>query len=308
MKRKLFAMLLAMAMALSGCSLALNTDEDGTTKDQLVGMYITFSNGTDDIWDTEEMGMEPIHTAMSDGKKLAAQQVRQEIELYDGILTTQNPYLFPGDYGIVCMTFYEKATEENGGFWNNVTDAEFADNTKRIGTVNDSTHINLESTIYVSDALETHDLYLYMNPVYQTPEGEVYALGTTPVGWDGVSMYDCSKTISQEINGTLPDGMKAGGGSVTLTVKKAVLPECYVILEMDDNNQIIKTTEYAPADIPEEYVPTAGAAYLILESRGAEKTTRTVYSPDDASAVMDTFYPGRHGICVKGYTHINWEG
>ena len=60
--------------------------------------------------------------------------------------------------------------------------------------------------------------------------------------------------------------------------------------------------------MPEEYVPGADAAYIILEARDGEATTRTVYSPGDEGSVMDTFYPGQYGLCIKGYTRIEWEG
>lgn len=315
MKKRIFAVLLTVMILMStGCSLATGDTADGMpVNDQLVGMYITMSSETGDtgripVWDEEVMGMEPLHYFQSQGKKLYAQRIETPDTTDDGVADPQYSWQFPGDCGLTFMTFYEPDDSEYGGFWNFVQDPEMASGKKHISNTNERTSLELEATIYVADTVELHELTLYLNPVYQTPEGEIYALGTAPMGSDASSMYGTSETISQQINTTMADGQKTSGGSVTLYIERAVLPERYVILEMDEDNQVLRTAEFTPEEMPEEFVPGEGTAYLILESRGAEKTVRTVYSPDDEGNVMDTFSPGRFGICIKGYTRINWEG
>ena len=309
---KKFIVWILAACLLSGCQLATLSTGDGLpVNDQLVGMYITMSgDDTSNIpaWDEEAMGMEPLHTFQSQGKKLYAQRVETPDVTDDGVSDPRQNWQFPGDYGLTFITFYEPDDSLYGGFWNYVNDPELSGGRKHVKSSDDGTSIELEAIVYVADTVKLHELTLYLNPVYQTPEGEIYALGTAPMGYDAASMYGNSETISQETSTTLPDGIKTTGGSVTLRMEKVVLPEVYVILEMDEHNQVIRTNEYTPEEMPETYTPGADAAYVILESRGTEKTVRTVYSPDDEVAVMDTFSPGRFGICIKGYTRISWEG
>lgn len=312
MNKRIFAALLALTMLTSaGCSLATEGTAAGLpVNDQLVGMYITMESETDQIpaWDAEEMGMEPLHSFQSEGKKLFANRVETPDTTDDGVSDPKYSWAFPGDCGMAFATFYESSTDKQGGFWNFISAPEFAGGHKGTYVSEEGTRIEMECTLYVADTVKPGELSLFANPVYQTPDGMLYALGTSPMGSDAATMYGTSQTVSQETEITLADGVKTTGGTVTLHIETVTLPESYVILEMDAQNQVIRTTEYTPEQMPEEFTPGSDTAYLILENRGAEKTVRTVYSPDDEVAVMDTFSPGRFAICIKGYTHIDWEG
>lgn len=302
MKKRLFALVLAAVMLLSGCSLAVGEGGNSGADGQLVGVFLTISqqNGMTDVWDAELAGMEPLHRLESQGQKLMA--TRQETA--DAI--APHTWVFPEGLGLLHANYYVPAEGENVGFWSVCGDAEFSDSWSYIGSDDDGTHVALETTLYIAG--DAADLIVYIHPVYQMADGRLYAQGTGEAGYHAVSMYDCSKTISQELPVRLADGTKTTGGEVTLTFKQAVLPQRYAIVEMDEHNQVLRTTEYTPEQMPETFAPGGDAAYLILESRGADTITRTVYSPDDTDQTMDTFYPGRYGICIKGYTHIKWEG
>lgn len=319
MKRRILGALLAAATVMStGCCLAREGSGSSPMNDQLVGMYVTVSvkgelgpDGTqyyESVWDSEEMGMEPLHTFQSQGEKLYARRVETPDTTDDGVSDPRYAWEFPGDYGLVHLTYYESAAEDSEGFWNSIRDPELSGGHTRIGNQDGLTQIDLESTLYIADTVELDDLTVYMNPVYQTPEGELYALGTGPMGIDASSLEGYTETVSQKVTVMLPDGVKSSGGSITLRGETVVLPGLYVILEMDQHNELLRHSEYTPEQMPDTYTPGADTAYLILEARSDGKTVRSVYSPDDESAVMDTFYPGRYGICVKGYTHIEWEG
>ncbi len=311
MKKRFFAAPLAMALGLGGCSLA--RDEEQTKlplNDQLAGMYITMESETGEIpaWDADTMGMEPLHSFQSEGEKLYADRVETPDTTDDGVSDPKDSWAFPGDYGLSFLVFYERATEESEGFWTGNRDPEIADGHIGTKTGDKGTQTELEGTIYVSDTVKSGELSLFVNPVYQTPDGMLYALGTAPVGSDAATMGGTTQTLSQEAEITLANGVKTCGGTMTLHIERVTLPERYVVLEMGGENQVLRSAEYAPEEMPEVYTPGADTAYLILESRGAEKTVRTVYSPDDESKTMDTFSPGRYGICIKGYTRIEWEG
>lgn len=295
--KKLIAILLAVCL-LSGCSLAQGSDDNIVTDHELTGMFLTLTvnngDGTiTDVWDSEKAGMEPLHLFSMEGRKLYAQRVEE-----DGMVC----YEFPEGLGLSCFAYYVFSDEEGESYRSNTTDPELSDCSRSMH-VSDGTTNTLEATIY---ATKDANVALHMNPVYQTPEGEVYALGTAPGGWDAASMYGCSETLTQETRIKMGDET-VNGGTVKLSIERVVLPEKYIIIEMSGDNNVLKTTEYAPDAMPETYAPGADTAYILLEAAG-EQTLRAVYSPADEIAVMDNYYPGQYGLCIKGYTRIEWEG
>lgn len=289
--KKLLAIILTVLM-LSGCSLAKPGGDGIATEHELTGFLLTLDVGDQPVWNREATGMEPLHLFSMEGEKLYAERIEGERPRYE----------FPEDCGLQCFCYYVFSDQEGETYRADTTDPELAD-VRREVHVSDGTHNYLEATIY---ATEDSNVSLYMNPVYQTPEGEVYALGTAPMGYEVASMYGCSQSLTQEMKIKMGEETVTGA-TVKLNIERVVLPKTYVIIEMSESNQPLRQTEYAPEAMPERYVPDADAAYILLETAGAE-TVRTVYSPDDMSAVMDTYYPGAYGLCIKGYTRIEWEG
>lgn len=294
MKKRILALLLA-AVVLSGCSLAQGTAEGLPENDQLVGMLVALKCDGWELWDEEATGMDPLHTYQSEGKKLYAEKI-------DG-----DPvgYQFPEGCGLSCFTFLVPETEPEESYWADTVSPELSDVFKGLH-MGEGASMEMEATVYVRDDLEFGELTLYMNPVYYTPAGEVYALGTAPTGIcaDGLGG---SFSVTQETKIELAENVTTRGGTVKLNIQPVHLPQTYVILEMSESNEVLAQTEHAPEEMPETYVPSAETAYIILEARG-ERVTRTVYSPADDSAQMDCYCPGQYGLCIKGCTTIEWEG
>lgn len=283
--KKIAAILLVVCL-MSGCTLATDIMKGA---DELTGFLVTVSvkdgDTIVDIWDEEATGMEIISNHNLKGQKLFAKRIEGNPVVYE----------FPEGCGLSCFS-YDVDTEDPGEAY-------------RSNTISPEIDVRLEyhvgtSTAYRMDAVlygtEDSNAIIAMNPVYQTPEGEVYVLSDEPLSYDVATMDGCSNSLSQESS----DG---NGCSVKLTIEHVVLPETYVIIEMDGNNQPLRQSEYVPEAMPETYTPGADAAYLILEARDGADTLRTVYSPGDAEVRMDTYYPGRYGLCIKGYTTIEWE-
>lgn len=281
--KRIFALLLAVCM-LSGCSLA---KPGKAGQDKLTGFFVTVScregDTMVDLWDEEATGMEMISNHYLAGQKLYARRMEGDPVVYE----------FPEGCGLSCFSY---DVEENGEI------------TYRSDTVSPEIEVTMEyhagtdlpyrmyAELYGTK--DTHAL-IQMNPVYQTPDGEVYVLSDKPVSYDVATMNGCSNTLSQTI--------KDYGCTATLTIHQVVLPECYVVIEMDENNQPLGRYEFTPETMPGNYFPGPETAYIILESVG-EENVRSVYSPDDSISVMNTYHPGAYGLCIKGYTTIFWEG
>ena len=176
---------------------------------------------------------------------------------------------------------------------------------RHLKTTDEESFIELSAVIYV-DARAT-DLALHLNPVHQTPEGDVYALGTFPAGFHAVSMSGCPQTLSQTVETTIGE-IRVSGGSVTLDIQAVNLPEKYVIVEMDGENTAVCSTEYASEEMPKVYEPREETRYLLVEAHHEKGITRTVCDRNDETARIQSFYPGDYGILIQGWTSIEWEG
>lgn len=280
--KRIFALILAVCM-LAGCSLA-KPGKSG--QDKLTGFFVTVSHKDGDTmrdhWDADATGMEMISNHDLAGQKLYARRIEGNPVVYE----------FPEGCGLSCFSYDVEEGQES--YRSNTISPEIdAHLGFYAGT---EMPYRMEATVY---GTRDSDAVICMNPVYQTPDGEVYVLSDKPMSYDVATMDGCSASISQ----TGEDGCTA-----TLTIRHVVLPEKYVIIEMNEENQPLRQAEFAPGELPETYTPGADAAYLILEARAGENTTRTVYSPGDESTAMDTYRPGPYGLCIKGYTRIEWEG
>ena len=280
--KRIFALLLAVCM-LAGCSLA---KPGKAGQDKLTGFFVTVSHKDGDTmrdhWDTDATGMEMISNHDLAGQKLYARRIEGNPVVYE----------FPEGCGLSCFSY----------------DVEEGQESYRADTVSPEIEVTMEyhagteipyrmyAELYGTK--DTHAV-IQMNPVYQTPDGEVYVLSDKPVSYDVATMVGCSNTLSQTI--------KDYGCTATLTIHQVVLPELYVVIEMDENNQPLGRYEFTPETMPGNYFPGPETAYIILESVG-EENVRSVYSPDDSISVMNTYYPGEYGLCIKGYTTIFWEG
>ena len=255
--KKIIGIMLAMLM-LTGCTLA-KPGKSG--QDKLTGFFVTVSykdgDTMVDAWDEEAAGMDFISNHYLEGTKLYAERTGEDPVVYE----------FPEGCGLSCFG-YDVQEEGMEPYRSETISPEF-DALLEYHAGSEMPY-RLNATIY---GTEDTNAVIQMNPVYQTPDGEVYVLSDKPMSYDVATMDGCSASISQ----TGEDGCTA-----TLTIRHVVLPETY-------------TTG-------------ADAAYLILEARAGKNTTRTVYSPGDESPAMDPYRPGQYGLCIKGYTTIFWEG
>ena len=290
--KKLIALILSLMM-LTGCSLATA----GTAgRHELVGVFVTVSreeNGEKvDIWDEDAAGMKMISRHDLAGQKLYAKRVEGEPVSYE----------FPAGCGLSAFVY--DVYDENGNSFRSGTFSPEMDVQNVAYFAGDPSRYELEAVIY---AMPDAKLYIQVNPVYQNPDGEVYVLSDKPTSYMVAGGEGYSAILTQDYQAD--KGYTTYENSeIKLTLKYATLPQGYTVLEMDENHQLLRRAEFAPGELPETYTPGADAAYIILEAQAGEDATRTIYSPGDANAQMDTYYPGGYGLCIKGYTTIDWEG
>lgn len=290
--KKLIALMMALLM-LTGCSLAT---PGAAGRHELVGVFVTVSreeNGEKvEFWDEDAAGMKMISRHDLAGQKLYARKVEGEPVSYE----------FPAGCGLSAFVY--DVYDENGDSYRSGTYSAEVDVRNVAYYAGDPSRYELEAVLY---ATRDTRLRLQVNPVYQTPDGEVYVLSDKPTGYMVEGGEGFAAILTQDYK--VDKGYTTYENStVKLSVEYVTLPQHYAVLEMDGANQLLRRAEWAPGELPETYTPGADAAYIILEAQAGEETVRTVYSPGDASAVLDTYYPGEYGLCIRGYTTIDWEG
>ena len=310
MNKKMLMFLLVTAFVLSGCQLAVPEEHTAAdvpqSDDLIIGMLIsvdTFTPGNSD----------GLHLFSRKGERLYAELIEESYETSDGTLETTHTFVFPENSGISFMGYkilpeMIPGADMETDYWSSTLDEGIYLEKNAFHTVNEDSFVQLEAVVYVEDTAT--DLVLYMNPVYQNDAGEVYALGISPMGYQAVSMYDCSLSYGQKmtesINGEIVD---EESGYVKMTIKVIHLPDCYRIIQMDQDNKVLTSEDFLPEELPEMYVPKPECAYLILEEyTEGEEVVRTVKSPEDDDRKLEVYYPLESGICHKGHTQIEWEG
>lgn len=290
--KRIIAIVMTLMM-LSGCSLAT----PGTAgQHELVGVFVTVSreeNGERvEFWDEEAAGMKMISRHDLAGQKLYARKVEGEPVSYE----------FPAGCGLSAFVY--DVYDGNGDSYRSGTYSAEVDVQNVAHYAGSPSRYELEAVIYATPDAK---LWLQVNPVYQSPDGEVYVLSDKPTGYMVEGGEGFAAILTQDYK--VDKGYTTYENStVKLSVEYVTLPQSYVVLEMDEAHQLLRRAELAPGELPETYTPGVDTAYIILEVQAGENTTRTIYSPGDASTVMDTYYPGEYGLCIKGYTTIFWEG
>ncbi len=292
--------ILVLALTLSGCSLAVGSwGNDGLPlEDELVGMLVTLSiqqeDGTiTDVWDENAAGMTPIHLFENRGKRLYAERYEK-----DGMPS----FRFPEGCGLECYGFYV-FPEDGEAYMDNVVSPELSDvlRTSHVGETG-STH-NTEVTLHAKEGTKT---VAYLNPVYYTAKGEVYALGNAPMGYDLATMDNCTASITQETSIRRGEGT-VNGGTVSLGCKVEMPPVEYWIWERDAEGELVHKTSFLPQTLPEIYKPVPEAAYFELNWNLGGLIGREVYSKG-VDTVMELLEPGRYDLLIVRYAQIEWEG
>ncbi len=171
----------------------------------------------------------------------------------------------------------------------------------------------LEGTICITPIKK--DIVLYLNPVNQTADGQVYA-SPSQGGWmvtpentqNEGSFYSNSFTGE----GVMKDGEKEKSyfGSVKMNFHVSYRPEKVVFLSMDEESQVMRKQEFAPNQVPEKMVPPEDTAYVIVESHKKDATgttviSRALYSPEEK--VFSILEPREDSFLNTRYVAIQWE-
>lgn len=296
----LAAIFLAMAGAFGGCSLA-REEVSPQGEDRLVGIFMTR--------EYPDLGFPEIEIDRKGEVSLREESAR----LYGRIQWEEDEdagpsgILFEGleGEGIYHLERWNEELQFHTDYLFQNQDTVFQDGFYSAGDGEDS----VEITVYVEATGERASFYV--NPVYQTPEGEIYLQqgnGLTAEITEGSSM---SHTVSWERK-VRQDGEERKEKMVfTMHIVGRGRENLARLVFMDEQDQMIQ-------EMPGEQVETLaaegqgglripeGTAYLLMEQEdGDGNVTRTLYNRGQET--LDYLRPTGTGYLVREYLTLMWE-
>jgi len=180
------------------------------------------------------------------------------------------------------MTMGREISDSRLSYWNN-----------EVGEQNE-----LTGTIYVGSQ---HDIgAVYINCVYQSSKGDVYALS-------GESLYIGDASIEYAINEKKEKNEGASlGFEATVKVGFQRVDERITtsILQFGKNDVLLHKNEYAPEEVPQEMDVLSDTQYILVEETTQGGVERTLYQKKDT--MIYTLYDLDNGFCAKHSCILNW--
>ena len=318
MNRKLWTWLsiVLLLAALGGCSLAREDAAADGSQDRLAGALIT----TDylDVFDMDAF-MEEHAGELAQGGVIAVRDPdAYRSRLYadvqrdnDGIESVA----FPGVNGL-CFVQTKITSEESGeGYWSSFADDGISEIKNHISVSDEGEAITMEGTVFLTPEAGGEDMCFYVNPVYQTETGELYALSGQGFGfysgWDAEGeIY--STTLRDEV--TVTENGKRTSDTFEITVHLSIEfePVEITVFQMDAAHRILREDSYAPGALPEKITAAPGAYYLLIETErlapdGTVSIGRELFDDRDEDAAFPTFYRMESGYLARQETTVSWQ-
>ena len=312
-------LIMGMLLACSGCQLA--QEDAGAEKNQsrLIGVLITTEYL--DLLDRDGYFEDHANEILNGGFPVAVDTDGYEGRLYaelvsrtltdqeTGETTEIQEYQFADVQGISFFTPTVPATEQEDSFLSNQSDEGLSDGHIAVIT-GEEEQITLEGTVFITTACANKTFYI--NPVYQDEEGQVYVLSGHGISQSGDLSTGArfSTKLEESTTVTVENESRVTTTTVDIGIEVIDLPEQIVVLQMNEQSEVIDRTSYTPGELPEELLPDAETAYLIVETYGRDSLqqatiNRMLYEKD--STGIETFASREDGVCVECWTALVWD-
>lgn len=270
-------------VSICGCSLADPDAGTDAAEDQLIGAFIT-SEYQQKLYATIEKNdsEDPADWDITFGNV-------EGINLFAPVWTDQDGESYVGS---VCG---EEVCDVNTEI--NVSDTE-------------EMHC-ISGTIYMIPGQMDQDIAYYTNPVYQTPEGDIYltsgqGISTSGNSSEGVIM---TNTIEDKVEVTENGTVKARGCKVAVSMAVMYEPVKITVCQMNADHQVLETEVYQPGMMPETFAMNKNAAYMMVETEkkdleGKTFTAREIYDLNEGEVSIETFYVLEDGILSRQETMV----
>lgn len=289
-----------LCFGLSGCQLAKDKGSEEELRDQLIGAFVTRES------------------LKEDARFYAVTEKRAHKDSDTGEKRTSEVYTFPqleGMYFYYIVDFSapdainsvsgpNEGMDNGGVFYSNYFETEEEDTRRNMSRA------EMKGTFY--GVMENEISAFYANPMYRTPEGEVYVIagqGVSGESPDGkLTLTQAYSEVSQI---TMGSDSKECEFSYAVSFALRNVPQHIRILQMSEDGQVLERTEFAPGKAPEELTLTPEMAYLIAESEGTNFTGESVTDRElvnKGEENVTTWYPLDNGFFTNQLTALHWGG
>lgn len=307
-------LLAVFILGLVGVALANPQIIETGKEDRLAGVLVTTESL--DLFDFESYlsdnagkiagGREATDDGSYDGRIYAVLEEEEIMNKNTGESFTHQKYAF----GYIDGFSYFTARIQDGESYYTATygDEIFTDGNTSLKTTDEGNIIEIEGTIYILPGVSN---VFYMNPVYQSDNGDIYVMqGTGISGSMGTEGSAMTQTLDASYAVTEDGITKTDSISVKISVNVMYEPVSIEIVEFDENSEIVARNEYSPGEVPKSIEPMPGTEYIVVTTRKSDPQGRNafsgeIYTTTDRS--MNTFYAGDDGICRGQYTVLEWD-
>lgn len=313
--KKIVFLVLVCMICFSGCSLAVEDAGEEKTKqqDRLIGAFIT----TDylDLFDMEAYLNDHVEELISaDGSdEMVIDGGEYNQRLYASIdkQNSVSPADWEISFGEVDGICFFDATFQNEGeetFTMIVGGDEICDVASHLSVAGEVESVVLTGTLY---ALEKgSEIQFYVNPVYQTAEGEIYTVTGNGYHMSGELGGSTKVNIEEETTATENGMTQTYGGAVEITFEVMQYEPVEITLQyMDKDLDIIQTDEYPAGEMLEQLIVPEDTTCVIVETQWEDgSVTRELFEPEEDERVsIETFYKTSNVALGKKFTEIVWE-
>jgi len=278
MRKKILAALTALMILtmLGGCQLAVADNEMNPGKDRLCGVFVTLDY-LDIPFDDNEFEV-PINWN-GDPSSI----VFPETRIYATRTEDENGsanFTFDGVDGFSLFEVKVDYPDSDGFCWTGIVDG-----LEDVSTKISDNNVQLTGTIYFD--VHNPSFSIFANPVYQTPDGQVYLTNGTGITFSGESgSSGGSMSLSETMTETI-DGKETSHTTEVEIKAEAVNTNKKVVLkQMNSRDEVIAQTEITQDAIPESIQVDKDTAYMIMEEHCVDyenkaSVKRTLIKPDE---------------------------
>lgn len=318
-KKSLSALLTVLfTLSLSGCQLAQKDTGKGSATAHIIGVFIT----------TEYLDLFDAEAYLSDqfvGTSSGEVNFSENSDRYDGRYyatlkaitdlhgpeskTTYYQYQFPDLKGFSFFSANHPDSVDMSAFLASNYDSAISDIHTSIFVTDAGERVELKGTLNLAMSFANKEIFI--NPVYQTENGSVFVesgdsfmQGCTTS--EGTFM---TQTISDTSTTTNNGESQSNANSVALSIAFLYTPDKIVLIQMNQNSEVVKRSEFIPGTLPETFKPESATEYIVMEtykkdSESSPLVTRTIYDREDES--MLSYQVREDGICVNHSTSLEW--
>ena len=278
---KWMALVLALVLCLSGCTLARPDGAASSGRDRLIGAFV--SDGPLYI----DKGGVP---------------TGQEGDRVDAVQDEEGNWSFPGLDGVCAYWFKDTSDPEHpvavSGPNQGATDAHYG-----LTMGDEEDRVDLSFTVYMCPQ---EVICCSVSPIYQTADDRVYLI----MSGEGAS-YDLGMGEamgSRTLKETYDDGTRKETETVEVHFKTRPVPHRIEIAAMSADDTPLLRLGYAPGTLPESFSPPQGTAYLVvahLSEDGAGSDRREIVPAGQSYAT--TYHALDNGFFGTQSTELIWQ-